>query len=583
MRFLIPCRTDVFFANAGMAEVERALLRALAETGKLRLRLLASGDPGGLERLTEFCRDFASDGTLEIVPLSRARSRDPLTGVSGILVHSLPQDSWWWFHKTRALNRLPTIQYIHSLMLADFEMRLWARFWRHWRGWPPARLVAPSSITAQRAAALRSFVQRMGGFLPAVEVIPHGVDAPAMIEGRRRAGRELLGVDDERCVLLSLNRISPDKGDYRQLLLAFHVLRQLPDLRCRAHLALVGGVAAVDEGYVEELRRLVRELGLLEHVTVIKNLPDCDKKDVLAGADVFLSLATNPQESFGIVLLEALAAGLPIIATDWDGYREVIPPFLRPFLVPTVASHTVANALHWTFASEACAVVLGALVGQMKYLVGRPELRRACAAQGRIYARQFSWKTQAEKLIALCNELQAAHRKSPGTSPDKPDTATWVPVSPVDGMATTYLDRNTPLQLSAAAYRFRDITMRSALFRFRLEPRMLDLVQPAHSNPLISSALQIVRKAALHLYGNLPVLKRGTALDRLDIGNPAVPDALLTYCRAPGRGPVTLKELRDYSGVAPFICDWLVLQWIRFGVIEVCGTLKIDGGRSADR
>ena len=55
----------------------------------------------------------------------------------------------------------------------------------------------------------------------------------------------------------------------------------------------------------------------------MRPLTDCvhDVGELWAAADVFLSLVDNIQETFGITPLEAMAAGLPVVASDWDGYR----------------------------------------------------------------------------------------------------------------------------------------------------------------------------------------------------------------------------------------------------------------------
>lgn len=54
-----------------------------------------------------------------------------------------------------------------------------------------------------------------------------------------------------------------------------------------------------------------------------------------AGADIFMSLSDNIQETFGLTPLEAMAAGLPVIVSDWDGYRETVRDGIEGLLVPT--------------------------------------------------------------------------------------------------------------------------------------------------------------------------------------------------------------------------------------------------------
>jgi len=57
---------------------------------------------------------------------------------------------------------------------------------------------------------------------------------------------------------------------------------------------------------------------------------------VWAGADVFISLVDNIQETFGITPIEAMAAGLPVVMSDWDGYRASARDGVEGFLIPTL-------------------------------------------------------------------------------------------------------------------------------------------------------------------------------------------------------------------------------------------------------
>ena len=52
-------------------------------------------------------------------------------------------------------------------------------------------------------------------------------------------------------------------------------------------------------------------------------------------ADLVVSLVDNIQETFGLVIVEAMASGLPVVATDWNGYRDLVVDGETGFLVPT--------------------------------------------------------------------------------------------------------------------------------------------------------------------------------------------------------------------------------------------------------
>ena len=57
-----------------------------------------------------------------------------------------------------------------------------------------------------------------------------------------------------------------------------------------------------------------------------------------AAADLFLSLVDNPQETFGLAPVEAMAAGLPVVVSDWDGYRYTVSDGVEGFRIPTLTA-----------------------------------------------------------------------------------------------------------------------------------------------------------------------------------------------------------------------------------------------------
>lgn len=72
-----------------------------------------------------------------------------------------------------------------------------------------------------------------------------------------------------------------------------------------------------------------------------------------ACADIFCSLADNVQESFGLTPLEAMAVGLPVVVSDWSGYRDTVRHNIDGFCVPTVMPHAgLGNDLAQRFALE---------------------------------------------------------------------------------------------------------------------------------------------------------------------------------------------------------------------------------------
>lgn len=146
-------------------------------------------------------------------------------------------------------------------------------------------------------------------------MIPNGISAKnvrdVVARTDRRAKRASLGIPEDAFVVGNVARLQPAKG-HPYLLQAFvTVLREVPD----AHLVLVGwGVSE------EALRAQARELGIAERVHFAgKRL---DVYEVLATFDVFAFSSVH--EGQGIAILEAMAAGLPVVATAVDGIPDMV-------------------------------------------------------------------------------------------------------------------------------------------------------------------------------------------------------------------------------------------------------------------
>src|SRR5205814_9451595 len=139
---------------------------------------------------------------------------------------------------------------------------------------------------------------------------------------------------DEKLNLLFVGRLEPRKG-LHVLLGALRML-QAPE---RVRLLVVG------DGPLREPLMALAHLARCEVLFLRSVTPDLLPR-VYASADLFCAPATR-NESFGIVLLEALATGLPVLATDLCGYRYVIRHGTDGILVPRPTPRAWADALTW--------------------------------------------------------------------------------------------------------------------------------------------------------------------------------------------------------------------------------------------
>jgi len=230
----------------------------------------------------------------------------------------------------------------------EFWKRLLARFARKLHG----RIAV--------SAAARHFIDRY--FPGDYKVIPNGVDLR-----RYQDVPPVARYRDGTLNIFFVGRFESRKG-VMYLLKAYRVLRKR-GYNCRLLLAGSGPQE-------REVRRYIatRRLGGVELLGRISNE---DKARYFATADVYVSPATG-QESFGIVLLEAMAAGAPIVCSDIHGYKGVVRRGEQALLVPP------RN--------------VNALVSAIARLLDDAELRERMSRAGRERAVQFGWENITAKV-----------------------------------------------------------------------------------------------------------------------------------------------------------------------------------------
>lgn len=223
---------------------------------------------------------------------------------------------------------------------------------------------------------------------PNTECIPFGVDtdrfSPPSSERERLRIRGQYGLRKGACVVVQVARLIPhDKADWEACLRLAMAFR-------RSGVCIV--IAGADPlGFAAALRTRASELGLSGTLVVLPNVVDVAR--LLRAADIALLVANSYQEAQGLSVLEAMATGLPVVATDWDGVRELIVPDVTGVLVSTACA-TFRSRL-WVDCLlddyHACSLAgcennsvdLRALIEAIRRLAQAPELRRALGENGR--------------------------------------------------------------------------------------------------------------------------------------------------------------------------------------------------------
>lgn len=169
--------------------------------------------------------------------------------------------------------------------------------------------------------SLKDILVRDYGLHERYSVIPTGTDLEPFLNADGKSLRAENGWQDET-VLISVGRLAPEKN-WDTLVRAFaKVHEEHPETR----LVLIGDGAAKPT-----LEELAAELGVSERVTFTGALPFQEVPRYLKAADVFAFASVT--ETQGLVTIEAMAAGLPVVAVDGPGTRDIVEPGKQGFLV----------------------------------------------------------------------------------------------------------------------------------------------------------------------------------------------------------------------------------------------------------
>lgn len=266
--------------------------------------------------------------------------------------------------------------------------------------------------------------------LPQLPVIPLGVhcDDFVFLPDERDAARQALGIEEDEIVVLFVGRLS------------FHA-------KAHPHAMYAGLQAAAGRtgkkitllqcGWFanESIEHSFRD-GAARFSPGVKALfsdgKDADsRRRSWAAADIFISLSDNIQETFGLTPVEAMAAGLPVMVADWDGYKDTVRQGVDGFRIPTwmpppnlgeglAQAHETGSENYDFYCGLACQTVsvdMQELTDRLADLISDPALRQKMGTAGRVRARQlFDWAAvfhQYQTLWGRLAEMRRAALKDP--------------------------------------------------------------------------------------------------------------------------------------------------------------------------
>ena len=269
-------------------------------------------------------------------------------------------------------------------------------------------------------------------------VIPLGVNAPsfATTPAERAAARAALGLGEEDVAFLFAGRLS------------FHAkanpapFYQAVEAACRRtgrRLVVVEAGVYPNDAIARAYADARSLLAPSARFAAVDGRDEARFRGAWRAADVFVSLSDNIQETFGLTPLEAMAAGLPVLVSDWDGYKDTvrdgIDGYRVPVFLPPAGSGEAMAARHALGvesydmligrAALATAIDADALADRTAALAADPALRRRLGEAGRRRAAaEFDWPVVLDHYAALVAELGELRRAAPSAAirwPLRPD------------------------------------------------------------------------------------------------------------------------------------------------------------------
>ncbi|TNC74230.1 glycosyltransferase family 4 protein [Rubellimicrobium roseum] len=332
---------------------------------------------------------------------------------------------------THTVSTRRIIESLHALMSEPVE---------EWDAIICTSRAVRSVLARQFAAEAAYFRQRFGATRvpqPQLPVIPLGVDAAAFASrpGAREGFRAAQDAPPEAVVVMTMGRLSVvEKANPVPLMLALEEIARTFDRPL--HLWLTGWASRPEE---EALHREAAQLAPSVTVRLLDGRDPQVRRDAWAGADLFTLPSDSIQETFGLVPVEAMAAGLPVVMPDWDGFRDTVRHGETGFLVPTrmappglggqlarrFSDGTDAYLHHLTLVQAHVQIDVPAYARALGTLIRDPGLRARMGEAGRRHvAAHLDWSRIVPLYLDLARDLAERRR---GATPTTPALAPGLP------------------------------------------------------------------------------------------------------------------------------------------------------------
>ncbi len=227
-----------------------------------------------------------------------------------------------------------------------------------------------------------------------IAVIPPGVDLELFRPIPKAEARARIGLPRDDKLILFVGRIEPLKGIDTLIEAVAIAFRHHNELRGHVCLAIIGGDVGDDPSKMStemnRLQRLRTELGVEDLVTFLGKQSQTDLPDYYSAAEVLV--VPSHYESFGMVAVEAMACGTPVIASNVGGLSYIVTDGQTGHLVPEKDPLCLADRL--------------------EHLLAEVELRRAMGRRAVQVAQQYAWPRIADEIEELYTQVWAGKPRS---------------------------------------------------------------------------------------------------------------------------------------------------------------------------
>ncbi len=244
------------------------------------------------------------------------------------------------------------------------------------------RIVAQSAdrvICASRGEA--EMLAELYGVAPGrAAIVPCGVDTVRFRPMSRRRARRYLDLPQDEPLALFVGRIEALKG-------IDILLRAVAQVESRFRLLVIGGDRK-DTPRKGELEALAKELGVASRVSFLDAVPHEELPLYYNAADI--CVVPSYYESFGLVAVEAMACGVPVVASRVGGLKETVHDGQTGYLVPWRCPEPFAERL--------------------EMLLSNPSLRRSMGREARAAVERYRWSEVAARVEDVYHELVSQYR-----------------------------------------------------------------------------------------------------------------------------------------------------------------------------